>query len=249
MKSALLLCFSLAVLILAGCSTDSSRESNGASLTGGDDPAFHHPRQAMVPVARVYNGNNSPVIRHVLPYSPAQRAGLRVGDEIFSVNGEHFRTAAEYEKYLRRAPADSRITFKRSGKLMTVRARLGDDRPRLGAGFEPESVALIKPNTPYVAFMHVRDITAYAESTLSDKEDELHLNLILESSNPVPVAQMNIAVQESGSNKPFAQSHTTVDALGSPRVITKTFKKSGQIKGPVFVSLNIDKKQFRFEFQ
>jgi hypothetical protein len=249
MKLFLVFCFSVAALAFAGCSTSGSGDYSNSFGAGADDPAFHHPRQALVPVAKVYTGNNTPVIRHVLPYSAAQRAGLRTGDEIFSVNGEHFRTAGEYEKYLRKAPRLSRVTFRRTGRLMTVMANLSDDKPRLGAGFEPASVPLVKPNAPLIAYMHVSDVTAYAESTISDNQSELHLNLILESSNPVALAEMNIAVQESGAHKPFAQEHSTVDALGSPRVITKTFRKSGPIKGPVFVSLNIDRKQFRFEFQ
>lgn len=67
-----------------------------------------------------------PVIGEVVPDSPAEKAGLRIGDEIIKVNGQHFDDWLYLVGYVRERP-DSKIDLeiKRQGKLQKIAVYTG----------------------------------------------------------------------------------------------------------------------------
>ena len=98
--------------------------------------------------------------------------------------------------------------------------------------------------------MHNKEMTVFAQSSLSRAKEEMRLNLIMESQKTVPMATMKAEIFQKGAKRPFAVSTESVDALSiNPRVLSKTFPVSSKIKGPIQVRLSLDQKQFLFEFQ
>lgn len=67
-----------------------------------------------------------PVIGEVVPDSPAEKAGLRIGDEIIKINGRHFDDWLYLVGYVRERP-DSKIDLeiKRQGKLQKIAVYTG----------------------------------------------------------------------------------------------------------------------------
>lgn len=67
-----------------------------------------------------------PVIGEVVPDSPAEKAGLRIGDEIIKVNGQHFDDWLYLVGYVRERP-DSKIDLEieRQGKLQKIAVYTG----------------------------------------------------------------------------------------------------------------------------
>jgi hypothetical protein len=142
------------------------------------------------------------------------------------------------------------ITFRRNGKVFKNNVILGIERPRFGAGFEPEGVALTRKTTPYISYMYQKEIRAYTETSINEDQTLLHLNVILDSTKPMPASILKYSLFDKGANAAISNGMTRIDALGSgTRLFTKAFHRSAKFKGPITVALEIDGKQFHFEFQ
>ena len=97
------------------------------------------------------------VIQVVVPNSPAEEAGIKVGDRVVSVNGEPVRSAEQVSQYIREHKSQPiALGLERNGQQMTVTAtarRLSDGLERLG--ITPADVYPVYPAT-------LSSATAYA---------------------------------------------------------------------------------------
>ncbi len=93
------------------------------------------------------------VIAQVVPGSPAERAGLKVGDVVTAVNGEPVRSAAQLRNRIGLLRVGSRVTLEiiRDGRRKTVRTVIEEPRrERVDAGRISERLAgaVLGPLTP-----------------------------------------------------------------------------------------------------
>ena len=79
-------------------------------------------------VARVYGVNSGVTIANVTPNGPADKAGLKTGDTIVSVNGKTVKTGDELvaEISALKPGADAKLGYIRSGKTMTAEVTIAD---------------------------------------------------------------------------------------------------------------------------
>lgn len=248
-----------ALALFTACATtdddsmgDAAKAAQRARLMGklADSPAFAHIGKPLAPKATMYNGATTAIVRQLESKGPAARAGIQLGDELLRLNGKKYFGAADFDRALKFAPRNSTITLKHGDAFRMIPIVLNDDKPRLGASFEPEAVPLRRQSSPYIAFMHLKDVTVYAQSSINDVKKELRVNFIVQSTRTFPTAQMNFLVVEKGQRTALGRGFESLDALGStPRFFTKVFKKDGDLKGPLEVVLNVDKRHFQFEFQ
>lgn len=92
-------------------------------------------------------GSRAPLsIAEIQPGSPADASGLKVGDEVVSVNGEPARTLLQVYRGLSEGPRDARLMVRRSGRSREIRVTLVAEstvftadyfRRRLGLEFQP----------------------------------------------------------------------------------------------------------------
>ena len=243
----------IGALALAACSTEepSALPVNTRNLGAAvDSPAFTHPGTPLAPKAALYNGVTTAIVRHLEPGGAAEKAGVQVGDELVRLNGKKFFSANAFDHALKVAPQNSSITLKRGDSFKMIPVILGRETPRFGASFEPEGKPLRRQSSPYIAYMHVKDVTVYAETSLNELKKELHVNFIVKSDRLLPIANMSFLIEEKGQHTPLGKGFDRLDALGStPHLINKVFKKEGDLKGPLQVMLNVDKRLFQFEFQ
>ncbi|HAU1874690.1 TPA: RIP metalloprotease RseP [Legionella pneumophila] len=67
-----------------------------------------------------------PIVGEVVPDSPAEKAGLKIGDEIISVNGQHFNDWLYLVSYVRERPnSQINLDIKRQGKLLNITVHTG----------------------------------------------------------------------------------------------------------------------------
>jgi serine protease Do len=74
-------------------------------------------------------GSDAPAgarITEVASDSPAQAAGLRVGDIIVGIDGQPVKNSAEAAAIVKQAGAMLRVAFRRGEKQASVQAILGD---------------------------------------------------------------------------------------------------------------------------
>ena len=76
--------------------------------------------------ATVRRAGDELIISAIQSFSPAERAGVRLGDELLEIAGRRVRTANDYNNLLAIMPADWPITLRlrRDGQLMAVATRL-----------------------------------------------------------------------------------------------------------------------------
>jgi len=79
-------------------------------------------------VARVYGVSSGVTIAHVTPDGPADKAGLKTGDTIVSVNGKQVKTGDELvaEISALKPGTDAKLGYIRSGKDMTANVIVAD---------------------------------------------------------------------------------------------------------------------------
>ena len=244
------LCLGSCAGIFLACSTERIPLDTSNLGAAADSPALSHPGTPLVPQASFYTGNTPAIIRHLEPGKAAEKAGLQPGDLLVRLNGKKFLSAALLERELKSSPKKISVVLKRGETFKMLPVVLDETNPRLGASFEPEGVALRKQNSPFIAYMRVKDMTAYVQTSLNDVTKELHLNIILRSSKTIPLAHMSYSVSEKGEKAALGSGTEMLDALGSnPHFIHKTFKKDESLKGPLLVSFNIERRHFQFEFR
>lgn len=237
--------------IFTGCASGSKNSSTRQSFGNHPiAPGMPKPALALIPKAKAYTGEVPAVIQDILPSSVAAKYHFQLGDKIIKLNGESIPNALTFEKRIKEAPTNTTIVFQRGRQLKNLTVRLGMERPRFGAGFEPEGVALFKKSSPNISFMHKKGITAFTETSMNEDEDLLHLNVILNSTKFVPAAQMRYTVVDRGTSSLIGKGTERIDALGTgARVFKKAFHKNKGFKGPISVALDVEGKQFHFEFQ
>ncbi len=70
----------------------------------------------------------------VMPEFPAQKAGIKIGDQILKVNGTQPKDASAVSELIQNSPAKATLEVKDSAlKVRTVQVALNKERPRLGA--------------------------------------------------------------------------------------------------------------------
>ncbi|HPZ83040.1 MAG TPA: M28 family peptidase [Thermogutta sp.] len=62
----------------------------------------------------------SVMVSHILPGSPADSAGIAVGDYIYSVNGQAIEDPDQFDRYIREAASPLRLEVEHRGRIRTV---------------------------------------------------------------------------------------------------------------------------------
>ena len=95
-----------------------SRGSIGVEFNAVPNPA----------VARVYGVSSGVTIAHVTPNGPADKAGLKTGDTIMSVNGKQVKTGDELVAEISglKPGTDAKLGYVRNGKDMTTNVTIAD---------------------------------------------------------------------------------------------------------------------------
>lgn len=80
-------------------------------------------------------GKTGAVLVSILPGSPAEKAGLRAGDVVTSVNAKRVRDAADLRNHIGLMRVDDAVELAilRDGKTLTVRAKVGARAPKENA--------------------------------------------------------------------------------------------------------------------
>ncbi|HXW92814.1 MAG TPA: Do family serine endopeptidase [Terriglobales bacterium] len=118
-----------------------SRGSIGIEFPPQENPA----------IARVYGAGNGVTIENVIPNTPAEGAGLKVGDTITSVDGKAVKNGDDLVSYIAGRKPGTKVTigFVRDGKQQQVTVAVADRArllgPRLGEEEEQSEEAAPKP--------------------------------------------------------------------------------------------------------
>jgi serine protease Do len=116
-----------------------SRGSIGVEFNAVANPA----------VARVYGVTSGVTIAHVTPNGPADKAGLKTGDTIVSVNGKQVKTGDELvaEISALKPGTDAKVSYIRNGKDMNADVTIADRSKLFGArlGDQDETGEPVKP--------------------------------------------------------------------------------------------------------
>ena len=131
-----------------------SRGSIGVEFNAVPNPA----------VARVYGVNSGVTIAHVTPNGPADKAGLKTGDTIVSVNGKQVKTGDELVSEISalKPGTSAKLGYIRSGKEANTDVTIADRAKlfagRLGGGEQSEEGEEAKPQESKLGIT-VRGIT------------------------------------------------------------------------------------------
>ncbi len=60
------------------------------------------------------------MVSHILPGSPADAAGIAVGDYIYSVNGRPIEDPDQFDRYIREAESPLRLEVEHRGRIRTA---------------------------------------------------------------------------------------------------------------------------------
>jgi S1-C subfamily serine protease len=216
----------------------------------GQSRAFDVTRRGALGVA-VNPGNNSLSVSRIHEGSVAQRAGLQMGDQIVSVNGQAVRSHADLAAALRSA-ADANnattIAFNRNGQLQNVQVDLsgtvggavrgmadvagnaGVGRPILGIGVEPDAQGLriVRVNPGSVAQQlqlqpNDRVVSVNGQRVTSSAELSTQMNAVLSGDG-----QAAIVINRNGQNRTV--NHTfdrAASAAGEAREQTENALERG----------------------
>lgn len=108
--------------------------------------------QEMTPALAESFGMDRPtgaVVAKVQPGSPAEKAGIKVGDVILSFDGKEITNSAALPPIVGATPVDKKVPVKlnRDGKVMTVRVQLGELPEEEAAAAEPHAPEAPKKTT------------------------------------------------------------------------------------------------------
>ena len=79
-----------------------------------------------------------PVVEKVVPYSLAEKIGLKPGDRIVAVDGQKVQSWEQLDKILRwKVGKEVELTVERNGKTLNLKVKLGFDILKKGLGVEP----------------------------------------------------------------------------------------------------------------
>lgn len=88
------------------------------------------------------------VLTEIVPDSPATKAGLKAGDVVTELNGQHIEGAAQFRRFIRETPSGRAIqlTIWRDGRAQTISATLGqaEQGRRVWSGAMPQDDTFFK---------------------------------------------------------------------------------------------------------
>ncbi len=112
-------------MLVAGCAADGTRNPE----PGNQKPAEHVPAGARPYFGAMpdYGQPDKMVVSEVAPGSPADKAGLKPGDEVTSLNGEKIKDLQHYSDRLFacRPNQPVELAVERAGKALTVKGKMG----------------------------------------------------------------------------------------------------------------------------
>jgi membrane-associated protease RseP (regulator of RpoE activity) len=240
------------VIFGLGCSSGTNKNQvNGRPFPKDlmKSPSIARIAEPLMPAGRPFNAHAAPVIKHVIPGSPAQKLGLMAGDRILQVNGVPADSIAEFERKIKKAEASVDILFARGELRRNIVVPLGAAR-NFGAEFAPFGVQLIRTTSPLVSFYKNGPMTVHAQGSFDEKQGRLRLNFIIESSKPMKKPKVSTVISLKGQKSVLASISETLDAVGpAPIVLTKYVNGSERPDVPLRVTLSINGSKFPFEFQ
>ncbi len=153
------------------------------------------------------SGHSGAVLVTILPDSPAQRAGLRAGDVVTTVNGKHVRDAADLRNQigLMRVGDAVQLEFVRDGKSMKASAQVGARGPKVAEGtsgirnprLAGVSVADLDEHSPVYGQVNGVQVTQVANGTAAWKAG-LRVGDVILSVNRVEVPDVESFVMLVG---------------------------------------------------
>lgn len=143
-----------------------------------------------------------PILGDVIANMPAEKAGLKVGDKILSVNGENVFTWLEFTEELKKVHAndDILLTFERNGVENEVKIdpTFNEEENRVIIGVHNSIVYEHKtiPESFTLAIEHTKEITIFMLDSIAKlfREPEQTENL----AGPIGIVQMSGQVAERG---------------------------------------------------
>jgi membrane-associated protease RseP (regulator of RpoE activity) len=146
------------------------RGSIGIEFNAEENPA----------IARVYGVQGGITISNVLPGSPAERAGLKIGDTIVSVDGKAVKNGDELVADIANRKPGSKLTlgYYRNGKKDEAPVAVADRAKLFASGITVLDLTpeMADRNVPSSRLEFQKDLLAWAES-LPDYGSELQRKL------------------------------------------------------------------------
>ena len=116
-------------------------------------------------------------VSDVLPGSPAERAGLRTGDALLSINGEPVLDLIDYEALT----ANEKLTLevqKQSGERATIELNKDDYEP-LGLSFATSLMSAMRTCKNHCVFCFIDQMPKGVRSSLHVKDDDWRMSFIM----------------------------------------------------------------------
>ncbi|HRJ12927.1 MAG TPA: RIP metalloprotease RseP, partial [Alphaproteobacteria bacterium] len=150
-----------------------------------------------------------PVVDNLIEKMPAAAAGIKIGDEIKSINGEAIERFEELQQYVRLRPGENvTLVIQRGEETKTVPVtlardnmtdRFGNDHPIGMLGIKSQGLAYQKQTIPVAIYQAVKETYTVSKNTL------MALGQIVmgqrsssELGGPLRIAQMSGEVAEQG---------------------------------------------------
>lgn len=118
----------------------------------------------------------SQIIQAVDNHSPAQRAGLRTGDEILSIGGQPVIDFIDYQALTCEARVE--ITYRRSGAIHTSRIRKEEYAP-LGLSFDKPMMSGMRMCCNRCLFCFVDQLPDHVRPSMRVKDDDWRMSMMM----------------------------------------------------------------------
>lgn len=214
-------------------------------------------------------------ITAVTPGSPAQAAGLEVGDEIREIGGRRYAQAAEFLKALNDAPDSLDLTIGRKGREKKLRIPLAPQSPRLGVRCDIRGVQALVADASakdlYIVVENQRGVTFMADAESEGKLVLVRLRIQNFTDAAVEVDPRKIMARDgTGTTLSAVSSAEARRYLGSrPQAVVKAAETGALIRQtlppesvapgsvyfagpaayPFILSADVDGRHFEFHFE
>ena len=115
-------------------------------------------------------------ITFVHPKSPAQKAGIRAGDELLSIAKQPVKDFLDYQAFT--AEKKLEIVIRRDGKLQTLHIRKGEYDP-LGLEFEKSMMSGMRMCCNKCLFCFVDQLPEHVRPSMRVKDDDWRMSLMM----------------------------------------------------------------------